>query len=66
MIKAKRYRAQWRKEYSHLHPRTRRRRDPEEYANRLIRKALEGDPEAFCRILKITGELPADYKLPPD
>lgn len=63
MIKAKRYRAQWRKEYSHLHPRTRRRRDPEEYVSRLMRQALRGEPEAFVKILKITGELPADYKL---
>ncbi len=66
MRKPKRYRAQWRKDYSHLHPRNRRRRDPEEYCARLIRGAVSGDLEAFVRIGKILGEIPADYKLPPE
>ena len=62
-MKGKRYRAQWRREYSHLHPRKRRKRDPEEYACRIISQALRGDIDAFVKILKITGELPANYKL---
>lgn len=62
-MKRKRYRAQWRKEYSHLHPRERKQRNPEEYVCRLMRQAMRGDIDAFVKIAKITGDLPADYKL---
>lgn len=63
----KRYTAQWRRAYRRL----RRRRLNEEALTirtersltRTLRAALRGDPEAFVKILKLTGELPQDYKL---
>lgn len=62
-----RYRAQWRRGYRRhrllrLTPEALDRRI-EQRAAGMIRRAIGGDVAAFVKILKITGDLPKDYKI---